>query len=119
MANPNIVNVTTISGKVVGADVTTSAVALVSNSSASGKIFKINSLHISNVSANNDPITVDLYKNQTDSYHLAFEVVVPAGSTLVVVSKDTGIYLEENDSIRVKAGTVSRLEAVCSYEEIS
>jgi hypothetical protein len=38
---------------------------------------------------------------------------------LVLISKDTSIYLEENDSIRLTASTNSALEAVCSYEEIS
>jgi hypothetical protein len=40
-------------------------------------------------------------------------------ATLVVISKDTSIYLEENDSLRVTASGTSSLEAVCSYEEIS
>lgn len=119
MANPNIVNVTTIQGKVVGAAVTTSAVALVSNASSSGKILKINSLVISNVTTASANITVDIYKNQSTAYRLVYIVAVPASSTLIVVSKDTSVYLEENDSLRVTASAGTSLEAVCSYEEIS
>jgi hypothetical protein len=119
MANPNIVNVSVIQGKVAGAAVTTSAVALVTNAASSGKILKINSLSISNVSAGAAAITVDVFKNQTTAFRLAFTISVPAAATLVVISKDTSIYLEENDSLRVTAGANSALEAVCSYEDIS
>lgn len=120
MANPNIVNVSTILGKTVGLAVTTSAQAIVTNSSGSNKIFKINSLIISNVDGTNAAdITADVFKNATTSFRLAFTVSVPADSTLVLISKDTAIYLEENDSIRLTASVNSDLEAVCSYEEIS
>lgn len=119
MANPNIVNVSVIQGKVAGAAVTASAVALVTNAASSGKILKINSLSIANISAAAATITVDVYKNQTTAYRLAFTISVPVAATLVVISKDTSIYLEENDSLRVTASATSSLEAVCSYEEIS
>jgi uncharacterized protein YjdB len=120
MANPNIVNVANIYGKVTGLAVTTSATAIVTNASGSGKILKINSLIVSNVNGTSAAdITVDVYKNQTTSYRLAFTITVPADATLVVISKDTSIYLEENDSIRLTASANSALEAVCSYEEIS
>ena len=119
MANPNIVNVTTIQGKVAGAAVTTSAAALVTNASSSGKILKINALSIANISASAASINVDVYKNQTTAYRLAYTITVPANATLVVISKDTSIYLEENDSLRITASANTALEAVCSYEEIS
>lgn len=119
MANPNIVNVTTILGKVAGAAVTTSAAALVTNAASSGKILKINSLSIANIGAAAATITVDVYKNQTTAYRLAYTITVPVAATLVVISKDSSIYLEENDSLRVTASANTSLEAVCSYEEIS
>ena len=120
MANPNIVNVTSIFGKTVGAAVTTTVAALVSNGAASGKILKINSLTIANVDgANSCDVTVAVFKNQATSFELVHTVAVPADATLVVISKDTSIYLEENDSLRVQASVNGDLEAVCSYEEIS
>jgi len=120
MANPNIVNVTTIQGKTAAVAVTTTATALVSNAASSNKIFKLNVLTIANIDgANAATVNVDIFKNQTTAFRLAQVIVVPAGSTLVVISKDTSVYLEENDSLRVTASANSRLEAVCSYEEIS
>ena len=119
MAAPNIVGVTTITGKTAVQAVTTSATAIVSNSAASGKVFKVNSLIVANVDGTNAAdITVDVYRSTTP-YRLANTISVPADASLVVISKESGIYLEEGDSIRCTASANSDLEAVCSYEEIS
>lgn len=119
MAAPNIVAVTTIIGKSAVQAVTTSATAIVSNSAASGKVFKINSLTIANVDGtNNADITVDLFRSSV-AYRIANTITVPADASLVVISKDNAIYLEEGDSLRCTASANSDLEAVCSYEEIS
>ena len=121
MAAPNIVGVTTITGKTAVQAVSTTATAIVTNSAASNKVFKINSLVVSNVDGTNAAdISVDFYDDGTASaFNLANTITVPADATLVVISKDTAIYLEEGDSIRVLASADGDLEAVCSYEEIS
>jgi hypothetical protein len=120
MANPNIVNVTNILGKTAGLAVTTSLTSIVTNASASNKIFKINSLIVANVNGTSAAdITADVLKNGATSRRIAFTIAVPADATLVLISKDTSIYLEENDSIRLSASANGFLEAVCSYEEIS
>jgi hypothetical protein len=120
MAAPNMREITTITGKTAGQAVGVSATAVVTNSAASGKVFKVNSLIIANVDGTNDAdITVDFYDNATTAYHIAKTVTVPADSTLVLITKDAPIYLEENDSLRLTASAASDLEAVCSYEEIS
>ena len=117
MAAPNIVNVATITGKTAVLAVTTSATAIVTNSAASGKVFKVNALYVSNVDGtNNADLTVDIYRSST-AYHIAKTVNVPADATLDVISKS--IYLEEGDTLRLTANANSDLEAVCSYEEIS
>lgn len=117
MAAPNIVNVSTITGKTSVLVVTTSATAIVENAAASGKVFKVNALYVSNVDgANAADVNVDIYRSST-AYHIAKTVSVPADATLDVISKS--IYLEEGDSLRLTASVNSDLEAVCSYEEIS
>jgi hypothetical protein len=119
MAAPNIVGVTTITGKTAVQAVLGSANAIVTNSSGSGKVFKINSLVVSNVDGTNAAdITVDLYRSSV-AYEIASTITVPADASLVVISKETAIYLEEGDSLRCTASAVGDLEAVCSYEEIS
>jgi hypothetical protein len=117
MAAPNIVNVTTITGKTSVLAVTTSATAIVTNSGSSGQVYKINALYVSNVDGtNNADLNVDIYRSST-AYHVAKTVNVPADATLDVISKS--IYLEEGDSLRLTAGANSDLEAVCSYEIIA
>lgn len=119
MAAPNIVNVSTITGKTAVLAVTTSATAIVSNGAGSNKVLKINSLVIANVDGTNSAdITVDLFRSSV-AYRLASTITVPGDATLVVISKDNPIYLEEGDSLRCTASANSDLEAVCSYEDIS
>lgn len=124
MAAPNIVNVTTITGKTAVVDLsTTNATAVVSNAASSGKVFKINALYVSNVDgANPADITISLYSEDDiggTATEIVKTVVVPADATLVVVSKDSSIYLEEDKSIGATASASNDLKVVCSYEEIS
>lgn len=117
MAAPNIVNVSTITGKLAVQAITTSATAIVTNSAASGKVYKVNALIISNVDGTNDAtVNVDVYRSST-AYHIAKTITVPADASLDVINK--AIYLEEGDSLRLTASVNSDLEGVCSYEEIS
>ena len=117
MAAPNIVNVATITGKTAVLAVTTSATAIVTNSAASGKVFKVNALYVSNVDGTSAAdVNVDIFRSST-AYHVAKTVSVPADATLDIISKS--IYLEEGDTLRLTASANSDLEAVCSYEEIN
>jgi hypothetical protein len=117
MANPNIVAVSDIKGKTAVANITTTASTLVENATASNKVFKLNTLIVSNVDGvNSSEVTVDLYRNNT-AYHIIKTVVIPADSSLDVLAKS--IYLEEGDVLRVAALHTDRLQAVCSYEEIT
>jgi hypothetical protein len=119
MAAPNIVNVSTITGKTAVQAVTTSVTAIVTNSAESNKVFKINSLVISNIDGTNSAdITVDIFRSSV-AYRIASTIAVPADATLVTISKETAIYLEEGDSLRCTASANGDLQAVCSYEEIS
>lgn len=117
MAAPNIVNVSTITGKTAVQAVGTSATAIVTNSAASGKVFKVNALYVSNVDGtDNAEVNIDIYRSSV-AYHIVKTLVVPADATIDVLTK--AIYLEEGDALRITANAASDLEAVCSYEEIS
>lgn len=119
MAAPNIVNATTITSKTDVQAVGTSATAITTNAAASGKVYKINSILVANVDGTNAAdITVDLYRDSV-AYHLASTINVPADSTVVVISRDTAVYLEEGDAIRCTASAAGDLEAVCSYDIIT
>ena len=123
MANPNIAGLSNIYGKVAGQAVGTSAAAIVTNSSSSGKIYKINSLIVSNVDGTNAAdITIDVHSAASGggtAYSLVATVSVPADASLIVLDKSTAIYLEENTSITATAGTANDLEVIVSYEQIT
>lgn len=119
MAAPNIVNVTSILGKTAGLAATTITQAIVSNPLDSGKVLKINNLIVSNIDGiNSADVTVDVIL-PSGTFYIASTVTVPADTTLVVLSKETSFYLEENCSLRVTASVDGDLHAICSYEEIS
>lgn len=119
MAAPNIVSTTTITGKTAVANVTTVAANIVSNAAASNKVLKINSLIVSNIDATNPAdITAGVFRNSIE-YKLASTITIPSDATLVIISKDSTVYLEEGDAIRLTASADSRLQAICSYEDIS
>ena len=124
MAAPNIVNVATIIGKTSVVDLTTTdATSIISNSASSGKVFKVNTLIVSNVDGtSNADITINYYSAASlggTATEICKTVVVPADASLVVIDKTSFIYLEEDKSIGAIAGAASDLKVVCSYEEIS
>ena len=124
MAAPNIVNVATITGKTNVVDLTsTSATSVVSNAASSGKVIKINSLIVANVDGtSNADITINLYSAAAlggTATQICSTVTVPADSSLIVIDKSSGIYLEEDNSIGATAGSSNDLKVICSYEEIS
>jgi hypothetical protein len=124
MTAPNIVNVSTITGKTDQIALSsTSATVLLSNAAASGKVVKVNMILVANVDGTNAcDVTVDLHSAAAGG-GTAFSIVstasVPADSSLVALDKSTAIYLEEDMSLTVTAGTANDLEVIVSYEEIS
>jgi len=124
MANPNIVSVSAIYGENSLTSLsTTSATSIVSNAASSGKVYKINSLIVANVDGTSAAdITINVYSQAAlggTAYALASTVSVPADATLVVIDKNTSIYLKENQSIGATAGTANDLVVVASWEEIN
>lgn len=127
MANPNIVNVTTIYGNTSSYLISTTdnpfATALVNNAASSGKVYKINSIVVANVDGTSAAdITITLYPQDDlggTGTALISTASVPADSTLVVMDKSTGIYLLEDKSIGATASAANDLVVTCSWEEIS
>ena len=120
MANPNLVNVTSIYGKVDGHKLTTDAIS--DSGSAvitcgADQLYKINSIIVANVDGT-DSVNIDVAVNLASDarFYLAKTVALPADSTLVVIGKDSPIYLEENDQLEARADVASDAELVVSYE---
>lgn len=123
MANPNIVNVTDIRGKSATLALTTNAQTLVSNAASSGKVFKINTIVVANIDGVNPQNVTVSYYSEDDIGGTATAIVntvaVPADASVVVLDKNSSLYLEEDRSIGALAGGNSDLVAIVSYEEIN
>ena len=120
MAEPNLVNVTSIVGRtkveLLKDDVITDSNCSILTAAAD-KLIKINSVIIANIDGT-DSVDIDVAINHHDHgrHYLAKTVAVPADSTLVVIGKDSPIYLEENDQLEARADVASDAELVVSYE---
>ena len=130
MAHPNIVAVTTIYGTTTYFTPSgTTAVVLLPNAAASGKVYKINQIVVSNGTASAANTTVSIYTNGAvaqgsapsggTAYPVINTVSVPAYASLIAVDKTTAIYLQEGTSISITSGTGSALSYTISYEDIS
>lgn len=124
MAAPNIVNVSTITGKTTYLTPSnTSENVLLANASGSGKVYKINSLIASNVDGTNAIATSAAVNTAAagsgTSYKVASTISVPANSSLILIDKNNTMYLEEDKSIVVTSGTASKITYTISYEELS
>ena len=125
MANPNIVSVSSIYGNTTLNAVTTAGVVVADNagSATTNKLFKVNLLSISNVDGVNDAnVSVQVLSNVNagsgKTMHLVKTVTVPADSTLIVIDKNTSMYLMQDMQIKVIGSTAGDLEAICSYDVI-
>ena len=124
MAAPNIVNVSSILGKTaVVALSSTSQTTLLSNAASSDDVLKVNMIQVANVDGTNAcDITIDVHSAASGggtAFSLISTASVAADSSLVVLDKNTAIYLEENMSITATAGTANDLEVIISYEQIT
>jgi len=116
MSNPNIRNLTTLTGNTAVASLTTSSIDIVANGAASNTLLKIVNFAASNITGvNNESISVDLVRSGV-AYSTARSVTVPMNSTLVLIGKDAPLYLIEGDTLQARASTNSSIQIVCSYE---
>ena len=124
MAAPNIVAVANIFGKSTYVSLTTTnATTLLSNASGSGKVLKVNNVVVSNTDGTNS-VNFSLSYNTAaagagTNVEMVSTVSIPANASLIAMDKSTSIYLEENTSLTVLAGTASKLKVTVSYEDIS
>lgn len=118
MANPNIVNVSAIYGNTGVQNVTTVATAIANNVSSSNKVYKVNSLVVTNISSGAANITVDLYRGGT-AYIITNSLTVNPNTAFTPIDKTLSLYLLEGDAIRCTANANSALQAICSWEEIN
>ena len=123
MANPNIVNVTSIYGNTSYLiPSTTSATTWTALTPASGTVNKIDNIVAANVTGSVATVTVSInsaISGGGTAYRLVYQVSVPANAAIVIADKSTAFYLGEAQSIVVTSGTASAIELTASYEAIT
>ena len=124
MAAPNIVSVSSIYGKTTGVLLNTTTTTGILTC-ASNKVLKINSIICANVDGSSSAdVTVNFFDTDSDgggtdrTNPIASTVTVPADTTLIVLGKDSPIYLEEGDKITAGASANADLHLTVSYEEL-
>ena len=124
MSNPNIINVTTLTGNTTYLTPSnTTANTLLSNAASSGLVYKINQIVCANVNGSSAVNATVAINNQAagagTNYPIISTISVPASASVIAVDKTTAVYLMENSSIVVTSGTASGITYTISYESIA
>ena len=114
MAQPNIVNVSSILGtsevKVLTTTLTTTLVT-----AASDKVLKMNLIRCTNITDNDATVDFDVEVAGTHK-KIANEVTVPANSVVDIIDKNSSFYLMETDLLRGGSSAGSTIDVLISYE---
>ena len=134
MANPNIVNVTSIYGNTAyvipsTTGATTSwtyngTTTLTGLTPATNTVNKIDQITVANTTSSAATCTVAIGNNATFGSatvisYMAYQISVPPNSSIIVSDKTTSFYITENQSVAVTSGTASALTYTASFEAIS
>jgi hypothetical protein len=123
MANPNIVNVTSIYGNTTYLTPSnTSATVWTALTPAVNTVNKVNNIVAANVTGSAVAVTVAIHSatgGGGTAFDIAFQISVPANASLIIIDKTTAIYVGETQSIVVTVGTGSAIELTSSYEAIT
>ena len=133
MANPNIVNVTSIYGNTAYVTPSTTGVttswtyngstSLTGLTPAANTVNRVTSIVVSNTTSSSATATVAISNNATfgsgTAYNIAYQISVPPNSSLVVTDKTTSFYVTENQSVGVTSGTGSALTYTATFEAIT
>jgi len=135
MANPNIVNVTSIYGNTAyvipssAATATTSwtyngSTSLTGLTPAANTVNRVTSITASNTTSSAATATIAIGNNATFGSatvvsYPAYQISVPANSTLVIIDKTNSVYITENQSVAAYSGTASALTFTATFEQIT
>ena len=137
MANPNIVQVTTINGKSMGYGLTTANGAMIPADQTlsnyvvpTGQVYKINSITVANITTGTTAWVSVWRGTQSNTVngpygtsnfegYLAYQIDIPPKATLSILGKSTSIYLNEGHNIVAVSNQNTTLRFSATYEVIS
>ena len=125
----NLINVSGIEGKTGTQLLTTSTAAITGlglANTATTTIIKLHTLLASNIDGTNDvDVSVKLTAWNSGSAGgtlkgwIAYTITVPADSTLVLVSRDSAIYIPHDTKVEAAASANNDCQLTYSYDEIT
>jgi hypothetical protein len=118
MAAPNLTTLTTITGKSTTYSCTATLSAALQNPGSSGKVFKLNSIRAANIDTLAYTLDVTLYDGTSHAY-ICKNLEIGQASSVVLLTKDECLYIEEGESIYAKASFANEIDLIFSYEELS
>lgn len=118
MAAPNLITISTVIGRTRADWCTTTLTTILENALNTSQLLRINSIFISNVGLAEAAVSLNLLRSGL-SFYITLNNTVPVGTSTVLMAKETSIYLEEGDALRISATANNSLQYVISYEAIS
>ena len=118
MAAPNLLALSSATGKTYFANLSATANATLLTT-ASNQVYKINNITVANIDATTGYDVTMYVANTTVAIPFAYQITVPAKSSLVLTDKSGQFYLEENFQLQGGAGTANKLSVLVSYEVLS
>jgi hypothetical protein len=90
---------------------------------ASGTVNKINNIVASNTTSSAVAVSVAVSNNSVfasgTAYYIAYQISVPANSSLIIVDKTTSFYVTQYQSVGVTVGTANAINFTASFEAIT
>ena len=135
MANPNIVNVTSIYGNTAYVIPSSSATAttswtyngtttLTGLTPASGTVNRVTAIVAANTTASAVNATIAIGNNATFGSatvitYPAYQISVPANASLIIIDKTNSVYITESQSVAAYSATGNALTFTATFEAIS
>lgn len=120
MTAPNLATIASITGKTIGSGSLTTDLATPILTCSANSVLKINSIMAANIDGvNSAAVTVGVYDSSEMAYYYIISAVpIAANTTVVILTRDSSIYLEEGDQIRAGASVADDASLIISYEEL-
>lgn len=118
MSAPNLLTSTTVTGKTAYSLLTTATANVITNASSSNTVVKLENVILSNYTSSTASANVVVNRGAT-VYYVGGNVSIPANSTLVLLAKDTSLYLEEGDVLQANVSANTSISMSAGYELIA
>jgi hypothetical protein len=118
MSAPNLLVTANCYGNTTLASLTTVTANVLTNTSSSNSVIKLNTVVLANYSGS--AVTANVLMNRSSTaYYIGGTVSIPANSTLVLLAKDTVTYMIEGDVLQANVSANTAVSLMCSYETLS